>query len=246
MRSTLVFCGPTISHDQARSKLDCICLPPAVQGSIISAVVEFDPGIIILLDGGFQSEPAIKHKEILWAISRGVAVVGASSMGALRAAELAPHMIGIGLIYRWYKRFALVADDAVAVQHGPADVNFAPLTDSLIDLRLTFRSAFRQGKISCEVARSLETTARELNFRERTLGRCIAAALPGVDANLVRSALEGAVVRQKHRDAVAALEWVKKRGNVTPAKSFQFVLTQAFVTDLTDSGFEPHILRAYP
>ena len=28
-------------------------------------------------------------------------------------------MIGVGLIFRWYRRFALLPDDAVAVLYGP-------------------------------------------------------------------------------------------------------------------------------
>ena len=50
------------------------------------------PPPILIIDGVFQSEPAVRHKEILWALSLGVPVVGAASMGALRAAELFPHM----------------------------------------------------------------------------------------------------------------------------------------------------------
>ena len=44
----------------------------------------------LIIDGSFQSQPAVRHKEILWALSRGIPVIGAASMGALRAAELYP------------------------------------------------------------------------------------------------------------------------------------------------------------
>ena len=64
---------------------DAIWLPPAVQGSIVAAVQQFDPSVMLIIDGGFQSEPAVRHKEILWALSRGIPVIGAASMGALRA-----------------------------------------------------------------------------------------------------------------------------------------------------------------
>ena len=42
----------------------------------------------VIVDGSFQWTPAVWHKEILWAMGRGVHVFGAASMGALRAAEL--------------------------------------------------------------------------------------------------------------------------------------------------------------
>jgi hypothetical protein len=45
----------------------------------------------------FDSTPAVLHKEILWAMDRGVGVSGAASMGALRAAELHWYgMVGVG------------------------------------------------------------------------------------------------------------------------------------------------------
>ncbi|TIU61871.1 MAG: TfuA domain-containing protein, partial [Mesorhizobium sp.] len=159
MRPKLVFTGPTVSHADALKVVDAVCLPPAVQGSIVSAVQHLDPSAILVIDGGFQAEPAVRHKEILWALSRGIHVFGAASMGALRAAELFPHMQGVGLIYRWYRRFAFAPDDAVAVLHGPAEVNFAQLTHALIDLRRTLRAACRRGVISSEQQARLEGAA---------------------------------------------------------------------------------------
>src|SRR5687768_11949029 len=100
-RQTLVFLGPSLPPKEAKDICDAIYLPPAAQGSIISAVQRYDPRAMLIIDGSFQSEPAVRHKEILWAIARGVTVIGAASMGALRAAELHRHgMIGVGLIYR--------------------------------------------------------------------------------------------------------------------------------------------------
>ncbi len=125
MRPKLVFTGPTLSHAEAQRAADVICLAPAVQGSVVAAVQRYDPAAILIVDGGFQSEPAVRHKEILWAISQGVPVIGAASMGALRAAELHPHMRGVGLVYRWYRRNAFAPDDAVAVLHGPAAADFS-------------------------------------------------------------------------------------------------------------------------
>ena len=77
---------------------------------------------IAIIDGYFERMAAVWHKEILLALERGIAVWGAASMGALRAAELAPFgMIGVGAIYRAFARGALDADDEVAVAHLPAE-----------------------------------------------------------------------------------------------------------------------------
>ncbi|HXV30471.1 MAG TPA: TfuA-like protein, partial [Sinorhizobium sp.] len=156
-RPIVAFLGPTLSVGEARRLLDAVYLPPAAQGSIVLAVKEFQPKTILLIDGIFQSEPAVRHKEILWALSRGIHVVGAASMGALRAAELYRYgMIGIGLIYRWYRRFHFAPDDAVAVLHGPASVGWAALTCARIDLRRTLRAAERRALIASPLRQRLD------------------------------------------------------------------------------------------
>jgi hypothetical protein len=53
-------------------------------------------------------------------MEQGVHVFGAASMGALRAAEMhSLGMVGIGTIFQWYRDGKIVADDEVAVRHGP-------------------------------------------------------------------------------------------------------------------------------
>jgi hypothetical protein len=76
--------------------------------------------IIGLIDGVFFDESAVAHKEILYAIKKRVRVVGASSMGALRSAELdVLGMEGVGEIYQLYKDGVLVSDDEVALIFDP-------------------------------------------------------------------------------------------------------------------------------
>jgi len=238
MRPRLVFTGPTLSHAEARQVADVICLPPAAQGSIVAAVLRHDPAAILIIDGTFQAEPAVRHKEILWAISRSIPVVGAASMGALRAAELYPHMRGVGLVYRWYRRFAFAPDDAVAVLHGPKEVNFSPLTRALVDLRMTIRAARRRNLISADLSGKLEEAARTLNFRERTLSRMVREALPAAERGefkACRQILAGGFVQQKKRDALLALQLL--RDNVlVPSLPTDFIMTAAFLQDLEDSG----------
>src|SRR5690242_12155833 len=100
----VVFLGPTLPPEQASRHLDALYLPPAEQGSIFRVARTLQPRVIALIDGSFAKVPAVRHKEVLWALSRGIAVYGAASMGALRAAELGRFgMRGHGLIYRWYR-----------------------------------------------------------------------------------------------------------------------------------------------
>jgi len=242
MRTKIVFAGPSLFGVERGSYPDVVFLPPAVQGSIVFAVREFDPKAILVVDGGFQSEPAVRHKEILWAISRGVALIGAASMGALRAAELFPHMQGVGLIYRWYRRYAFAPDDAVAVLHGPEETGFAPLTEALVDLRRSFAAARASRRLRHETCTRLLGAASALNFRDRTLSRVIADALPGEqDTNCatLSATLQACHVDQKKKDAVTALQVLQSENYDRPSRGMPFVQTVAFARDLRDAGLAP-------
>src|SRR5690606_13870764 len=114
----VVFLGPTLSLAEAERTLPgAVFLQPVSQGDIILAAHAFRPRAMILVDGQFEDRPPVRHKEIMWAMAQGIVVFGAGSMGAIRAAELHPFgMLGVGLIYRWYRRWPLAPDDAVAIQ----------------------------------------------------------------------------------------------------------------------------------
>ncbi|HVQ13831.1 MAG TPA: TfuA-like protein, partial [Vicinamibacterales bacterium] len=102
-RDIVVFLGPSLPVDEARRILPARYLRPAQCGDVLRAR-RLSPKVIAIVDGVFASTPSVWHKEILLAIDDGIAVVGASSMGALRAAELAPFgMIGIGRIFDAYR-----------------------------------------------------------------------------------------------------------------------------------------------
>ncbi len=245
----IVFLGPTLALGEAQQNLDAIYLPPAAQGSVIRAVERFRPSAILLIDGSFQSEPAVRHKELLWALSRGIRVVGTASMGALRAAELCRYgMEGVGLIFRWYRRCQFAPDDAVAVLHGPSEVNCSPLTQALVDLRMSFRLAERHGHIDVNLRQRLDFAAAQLNFRDRTMDHVVRHAMQAdtcpdaeMHVRLVRK-LEACFTSQKARDARLALQklgaWQPERVQA-PAP---FTATQAFVADLEAAGIEPQML----
>lgn len=238
MSAAVVFLGPTLALEEARAVADAIYLPPAAQGSVIAAVQRFSPAVILVIDGVFHNEPALRHKELLWAMAQGIVVLGAASMGALRAAELYPAMQGVGLIYRWYRRFSCLPDDAVAVIHAPAELGSAPLTLAHIDLRLTARAAARQGKLGAAEANAIVDVSSRLNFRERTLERIIGAAhMTTTDRPLDWwiSQLTASLVEQKKRDALEALRKLGK-GNFRRRAPAEFVATAAFLRDVEAAG----------
>jgi hypothetical protein len=242
----LVFLGPTLPMEEAKQVLPATYFPPAAQGDIVAAVQNCRPSAILLVDGTFQGEPAVRHKEILWAISRGIHVFGAASMGALRAAELCRHgMIGVGMIYRWYRRFPLLPDDAVAVLHGPPELGFRALTHALVDLKMTFRLAERDGLIGLEARRKLDQAASALNFRDRSLSNVIDQAT-GEESDIalraeLQSVLAPCLVEQKRADALLALRLLRDfdaAGKLAPVSLSEFVTTTVFLRDLRHAGID--------
>ena len=121
-----VVCSPgpsAVGRRRWRRRLDATCAPPCRRAMCYRALSRAARRVIAIIDGYFEAVPAVWHKEILWALSHGIHVFGASSMGALRAAELArlrhggrrPHLRGLP------RRHVLDDDDEVAVRHAPAE-----------------------------------------------------------------------------------------------------------------------------
>lgn len=104
------------------------------RASVVSAVEQHHPAAIGVIDGVFLQDLSVWHKELLYAMEKGVAVFGASSMGALRAAELAPFgMRGVGEVYRQYAEGRLNDDDEVAVVHASSDAGHRKITEPMVN-----------------------------------------------------------------------------------------------------------------
>ena len=120
MQKIIVFLGPSLEQSAAEKILPAEYRPPAKRGDLLAAARD-GATIIGLIDGVFHQESAVAHREILAAIKHGITVIGASSMGALRAAEMDTlGMVGIGEIYRMYKSGELESDDEVALVFDPS------------------------------------------------------------------------------------------------------------------------------
>ena len=142
MQKIIVFLGPSLDLPAAEKILPAEYRPPAKRGDLIAAVHD-GATIIGLIDGVFHQESAVAHREILTAIKQGVKVVGASSMGALRAAEMDTlGMVGIGEIYRMYKNGELESDDEVALVFDPS--SGLALSEPLINIRFTLKRRGRR------------------------------------------------------------------------------------------------------
>jgi hypothetical protein len=165
IRPPIVFIGPTgygLRVDRfARSG-------PASLGSLFKA---FEEGYktFVLVDGLYGTVPSVWHKEIFYLLSQRCTIYGLSSIGALRAADMAHFgMQGFGLIYRLYRSATIVDDDEVCILHAGEELDYMPLTQAMINLRFTFRNMRRQGILSYPDEQLLCERAKAVHFSERS------------------------------------------------------------------------------
>jgi hypothetical protein len=199
------------------AELDCTYLAPARQGDVFRAVRDFRPQAIGLIDGMFLDVPAVWHRELLWALTQGVHVFGAASMGALRAAELATFgMRGVGRIYSAYAAGSWPGfdepfedDDEVAVVHAPAEAGGRALSDAMVDLRDTLAAAETAGIIHRAARDTLVGMMKALHFAGRSLARLSEAAAQVIKEPALtafRDWLRTNAVPRKRLDAIELLQ----------------------------------------
>lgn len=221
----IIFLGPSLPRKQAEALLSADYRAPAGQGDILRAAAA-RPAAIGLIDGIFKDAPTVRHREILWALSQGVPVFGASSMGALRAAELSDHgMIGVGLIYRWFRRFDLLPDDAVAVTHGPVELGAPGLSDALVDIRRSLSAAVRQGLITAQAAAAHRKRITAQPFPDRRIPKSL------VHCGVHQKAADARVLLKQLADHQRRASWPNPK---TPPPA----VIHAWLDDLHDSGLK--------
>jgi len=167
MPPPIVYTGPSLLHREAAEALPGADLRGPVRRWDLYRDRENGGSVFILLDGVFFQQDAVSPREILDVLADGGVVVGASSMGAMRAAECWPAgMIGVGTIYRLFRRGLLMSDDEVAVVFSPEGEGRA-LSVPLVNVRYAASRAVRQGWMDRELAHRLVRTAEETFYAER-------------------------------------------------------------------------------
>ncbi len=209
----IVFAGPSLAGEQLQDRGGLTFRPPVKQGDLYIATMD-GASAIGIIDGVFDGVPSVWHKEILWALSLGIPVYGSSSMGALRAAELDCFgMIGVGAIYEAYRDGVLEDDDEVALQHGPAEMGYAPLSQPMVNVRATVAEAVRADVLRAEEGDAVIAAAKVIFFKQRTWDTVFdaVAASSGAGAGLtaLRDWIRQHGVDQKKRDALTLLEHLK-------------------------------------
>jgi hypothetical protein len=165
--TAIIFAGPSFPPSVHPGTTGLEWRPPLRRGDLYLTALQ-RPALIGVVDGYFETVPTVWHKEILWAMSQGIHVYGAASIGALRAAELAEFgMKGVGQIYEQYRTDELT-DDEVAVLHGPAEVDYVRVTEAMVNVRATVEHARQSGIVEPDLASAMVEIAKSLFYKDRT------------------------------------------------------------------------------
>jgi len=214
-----VFAGPSISKQDINQILpDAVVLPPIKAADLLNLLSDQKlpkPSHVHIIDGLFYSSLSVRHKEILYVISQGISVSGASSMGALRAAELSDYgMTGYGRVFDFYSSSPVTNDDEVAISHT-SEPPFTPLTIPLINIRLSLQDLALAKAISPEVSDKVLDLCSCLHFSDRTKRNVINTLQQhSIDPELINQFSDW-----KHLDAVSSLYAIKNHYPVQPTTS---------------------------
>jgi hypothetical protein len=168
MRDVTLFVGPSAPASPRWARRGIRIQPPARRGDIERLVASCEPGVVVICDGVFQSEPAVSHAELCAALDAGWSVWGVSSIGAIRAFELRTEgMRGFGYVHAQFERFADFTDDEMCLLHVPQPP-YVPISEALVNLRFALERNKAALKISDESQRRLLSALRDLWFGERT------------------------------------------------------------------------------
>lgn len=152
MVKIIIYTGLSLPFDEAKEILDShddvevIYKRPIKRGDLGHDIKE-NPDIIGIIDGVFHQNSSVGHKEILNVLNKGITVVGASSMGALRASEMdSLGMIGVGHVYDQYRSGKVASDDDVAVMLDSETLE--ALSEPLINMDYVFTNAVDENIIN--------------------------------------------------------------------------------------------------
>jgi TfuA protein len=201
---TIVFSGPSIAEAEVHQLAACTHAPPIKRGDL-AAVDDYD--VFVILDGEFGQNMSVSPKEILAVLDRGKTVIGAASMGALRASELdRSGMIGVGWVYDHFRRCAVRRDADVALVYSPFD--YKPMTVPIVDLEYWMEQTSAAGLTRSRERAVLLKVARNIFFAERTLDRLMGALRRAIGGSMLDSLLAisgGTIPNVKSIDAAEAV-----------------------------------------
>jgi hypothetical protein len=225
-RRSLLFVGPSVSAaDLARLLSPGVEVrPPICRGDLPEALKDSDIRGIAIIDGEFFQKLAVSPKEILWALKRGIFIVGGASMGALRATELSPYgMIGVGQVFEWYSKNIVTRDDDVAVSYVALGSTYLLLNVAMVQVLWITQKGKELRWISKKSAENILRAARRIHWKNRTWDLVLRQA--GIEETEYCKMIEAAKLPSldiKRVDAIATINELNLRmTNDDPTRSKQ-------------------------
>jgi hypothetical protein len=200
----IVYLGPSLPRDEAAQLIDADFRPPVRRGDLIDSPRE---RVVVIIDGEFGQSLSVSPKEILELLDQGTCVIGASSMGALRAAELEScGMLGCGWVFEAYRSGRIVRDDEVALTFSPFDLQ--PLTIPLVNVRCWLEQLQESGLVDSLTARRMLRGVERIFFAERTpevVQQVLEESVGPLQLRTLLNATDGQITDIKAFDARVAL-----------------------------------------
>ena len=224
----VVYAGPslrpadlaTFRQRAAEAGLPVRIRPPIIRGDLEHLATEApETTRVLLLDGEFGQRMAVSVTEIRSYLAGGGRMIGASSMGALRAAECwSLGMTGYGWVVERYLDGTTDSDADVALLFDADD--YQPVTVPLINVRWLLGEAVRTGALEQSDAVQALTAARRIGYRGRfpaALGRSWSRVLPAAAAAVLLPRLDEDHLDdwdRKRLDALEVLDLLTQRKSV--------------------------------
>lgn len=160
-----VFTGPTVPRDDALLSAPGIRVRPPVRHGDLFGLGRGDTAVLV--DGVYHQAAALRHKEILAALASGVRVIGAASIGALRAAELEPFGVeGVGQVFDAVRSGLLTSDAEVAVGQDPNDAT--AVTWPLVNVREVLHAGMAAEVLTAADAQRLLVALGRVYYAQRS------------------------------------------------------------------------------
>lgn len=215
MSKPIVYLGPTLSREKAIKILDADYRDPAKKGDFLMLSQDSDEKKYVgFIDGVFLHDYPPSPIEVYHLATRkNIELIGASSLGALRAVELEKFgMKGIGKIFQLYKNGIINADDEVAVTFTRE--NNILQSEAMIDIRFNLFLAYKKGIITNQTKKRIAKIAKNIYFPFRNYEDIIKLTqqqLPSIYDELegFRSYILKNRDSLKARDAIKLLKYLK-------------------------------------
>lgn len=209
MRDTapLIFVGPSLGAAEIRNILpNAIIVPPVARGDLYRyRMLNF--GFFVILDGKFGDTLAVSPREVADVLQDGAVVLGAASMGALRAVDCGPAgAIGCGTVFRLFRKGVLTSEDDVAVLYLP-EAQQLQMSTALVTIRVALRRARRSGAIDALQERALLGAAQARRYDQRSWEGLFQDADPPL-CEATKQMLRSSDI--KRQDAIACCNFVAR------------------------------------